>query len=102
MTRDEAVTRLRRTFGTKAKYTVDKRTTSPERRDRARERYEALLAQREELAKQISEAGDEARAYKFRVYKPIGVGMWEEVAKGDTWEEVFAQPSARAAEKGAA
>ena len=104
MTRDDAHRLMKELLGDRARYTVLRHNTSPERRAQATTRYQAALAKKEELRrrieetfgaeiraieKQIEQTGNEARAYKFKLYRR-GDRADIEVAKGDTWEALFA------------
>jgi hypothetical protein len=79
--------------------------TSPERRAEAKERYtranadhQDLLrriegqfgAERKAIARRHDQAVADMTAYKFTVWRRDRIGLIE-VAKGDTWEEAFAQ-----------
>lgn len=94
MTRDEAMTRLKRL--PQGRYLVGRHTTSADRRAVAKERLTELYAQRQILNKQINDAEDAARDYKFKIYQRQNGWMSRkfaevdvELGKGDTWEEAF-------------
>jgi hypothetical protein len=51
---------------------------------------EQFGAERKAIASRFAQAVTEMSAYKFTVWRRHGVDL-AAVAKGDTWEEVFAQ-----------
>lgn len=104
MTRGEALRKLRSLLGPKAKAEVLDKITSPERRAAATERRKKAQAEGEDLNRRIQkqfgaeikaiqrrldQASAETNTYKVTVFTPLSIG-WLTVAKGDTWEEVFA------------
>jgi hypothetical protein len=115
MTRQEALQKLTKILGKDARYQVLREVTSPERREKARAERAAIAVERQELYRQIeaqfgaakraleqreSRAFREMGAYRFSAYRRQG-SFSLEVAKGDTWEELFADLEARTAAKAA-
>jgi hypothetical protein len=97
MTREQAMTTLRRVLGKQGRYRVGRRLSSPERREAARqrvaeleERMRPLKEQLRALAHEQSRFEQEARYFKFWVGTTDHGLFTMERAKGDTWEEVLA------------
>lgn len=112
MTREQAIREARKRFGPRAIARAGEALSSPEKRATAlatlkanRERrdaidrevqarldaedwYRALMAERKECQKIISQTQGWASYYKFAVGKDIGIAFSVE-GQGDTWEEAF-------------
>lgn len=114
MTREQAVKRLRKLYGEKARWRVGETITSPERREAARAERDRLReevveveeeirrrevaagipelrALRTALAKARDEAGWRSAEKRFRVgYLDLGIAFYVK-GEGDTWEEALAE-----------
>jgi hypothetical protein len=100
MTREQAVRRLRRLLGKRARWRVTKGLTSPEKRAAARAALEAVRDERrrcpyDEVERLKALQAQESALfiaqfdYRFKIFRNEG-WMNIEVGQGDTWEEAFA------------
>jgi len=109
MTREEAMKRLTDSLGACARFHMERYMTSPERRQEAQNRLAEIRAERATLRQRPAEmfgpkmrdlerrerrAMHESDAYRFRIYQDRGFAAVE-VAKGDTWDDVFRELDVR-------
>lgn len=96
MTNREAYQALTEILGplTGITYQGQRTATNPARRAEAQQRLTHLQAQRAQLDAEIAAVRDIAMGYRHRLYRRAGI-FEDEIARGDTWEDIIEQVRAR-------